>query len=576
LTARHLFVTLIAGLVLGSSSDCAGVPANARPAVAGLIAEFARHPIVAVAEYHQLRQAVDLYIALVRDPAFQRTVDDIVVEFASGQSQALLDRYIVNGDSLPPDTLRTIWRNTSKVASWDSPVYARWLAAIREVNRHLPATHRLRVLAGDTPVDWSRIRTPADWAALGPNDVSFARVIRDEVLAKHHKAFVVLGSNHLGRGGSFRDGSENTTTRVEAASPGSMYIALMFSGWPGGDTTESRITREHWPVPGLADCKDEWPGSLVIANTSGVSSLGSRADGLLYVGPTAAFAVETPVHAEVETYDIDELDRRSYVEWSDSTHARRFLRLGKVVEYRVASAKLSQARRIWVYTPPGYDPRASAEFDLLVTFDGGVYLSEIPLPTMLDTLIAAKRIAPTVAVFVDDSSSAARLADLANHQRFVEFIGDELVPWTRQHFKIAHDPHRATLTGSSAGGLASAFVALRRPDLFGNVLSQSGAFWRGTEGSNGSPFEWLTGEFAARPKADLRFVLDVGSTENQGAMSGTAPSILDANRNLNLVLRAKGYQVWYTEVAGGRHAPASWAQRLPSDLTTLANGAHAH
>ena len=574
MTSRTLLAALLAGIAFGSASARADGAGSARPAVTALVAEFARHPVVAIAEYHQLPEAADLYIALVRDPAFQREVNDIVIEFASGQSQALLDRYIVKGDSLPPDALRTIWRNTTKAASWDSPVYARWLAAIREVNRSLPEAHRLRVLAGDTPVNWSRLHAPADWAALGPNDVSFARVIREEVLARHHKALVVLGSNHLGRGGSFRDRSENTTTRVEAAAPGSMYVALMFSGWPGGDTTESRIARERWPVPGLCSCHGEWPGELLVANASGVSKLGSCADGLLYMGPTAALSEQLPARSEVETFDTDELDRRSYIEWGDSTRARKFLGLGKVVEYRLASATLGQTRRIWVYTPPGYQVGSGRDCDLLVAFDGGAYLSDIPLPTMLDTLLAAKRIAPTVAVFVDDSSRAVRLADLANHERFVKFIGDELVPWTRAHFKVSHDPHHAALTGSSAGGLASAFIALRRPDLFGNVLSQSGAFWRGAEGSDGAPFEWLTGQFRASAKQDIRFLLEVGSTEFHGAIGGTAPSILDANRRLRDVLREKGYEVMYTEVPNGVHAAETWAPRLPGALAALASAGH--
>jgi len=243
---------------------------------------------------------------------------------------------------------------------------------------------------------------------------------------------------------------------------------------------------------------------------------------------------------------------------------------GRVAEYSFASAAYGRARRLWVYTPPGYSTPKATDHDLLVVFDGDQYLTEIPLPRMLDSLLAAKRIAPTVALFVDDSSGRARLDDLANHQRFVTFIGDELMPWIRRNWKVTHDPHRSTVTGSSAGGLASAFLALRRSDLFGNVLSQSGAFWRGAEGSNGPPFEWLTSQYASSPKRDVRFFLDVGSTENRGAIGGTAPSILDANRRLRDALRAKGYEVNYTEVPGGEHRPESWRQRLPLGLVMLA------
>jgi enterochelin esterase-like enzyme len=126
------------------------------------------------------------------------------------------------------------------------------------------------------------------------------------------------------------------------------------------------------------------------------------------------------------------------------------------------------------------------------------------------------------------------------------------------------------VTGSSAGGLAAAYVAWKRPDLFGNVLSQSGAFWRGNEGSNDPPYEWLTGQYAAAPKRDIRFVLEVGALESQGALGGAAPSILEANRRLRDALRKKGYDVTYAEVPNGRHTPESWRERLPDAIAALA------
>jgi hypothetical protein len=85
-------------------------------------------------------------------PRIARTVDDIVIEFASRQSQPVLDRYIA-GQDVPVEELRRVWRDTTKVAGWESPVYARWLEAIRDVNRGLPATHKSGVLAGDTKVE---------------------------------------------------------------------------------------------------------------------------------------------------------------------------------------------------------------------------------------------------------------------------------------------------------------------------------------------------------------------------------------------------------------------------------------
>lgn len=243
---------------------------------------------------------------------------------------------------------------------------------------------------------------------------------------------------------------------------------------------------------------------------------------------------------------------------------------GRVTEHTIQSRVLGQDRHVWVYTPPGHRPGDTLDDNLVLGFDGAEYTGEIPLPTILDSLIVSDRIPPTIAVLIDDASGGRRLADLANHARFASFVTDELMPWIRQHYRVSRDPRRTIITGSSAGGLAAAYLAFKRPDLFGNVLSQSGAFWRGDEGTNGSPYEWLTAQFRAAPRKPIHFFIDVGSTESRGAMGGAAPSILVANRRLRDVLRAKGYAVEYFEVPGGRHDPADWRLRLPAGLVALA------
>src|SRR5258708_3473711 len=62
-------------------------------AVAGIVAALNQRPVIILGEAHWLRQAGDFYIRLVRDPSFQDTVQDIVVEFARRNNQPLIDRY---------------------------------------------------------------------------------------------------------------------------------------------------------------------------------------------------------------------------------------------------------------------------------------------------------------------------------------------------------------------------------------------------------------------------------------------------------------------------------------------------
>jgi enterochelin esterase-like enzyme len=226
-------------------------------------------------------------------------------------------------------------------------------------------------------------------------------------------------------------------------------------------------------------------------------------------------------------------------------------------------------RRIWVYTPPGYDAAAKTPYDLLIAFDGREYVEDIALPAILDALLAEKKAPAFVAVLIDNGTGAPRLADLGNRESFAEFLSGQLIPYVRERWTVTRDPRHTIVAGSSAGGLAAAFVAYRHPEVFGNVLSQSGAFWRGPEASNEPPFEWLTGQYAASPRKDTRFVLEVGSRESAGALGGSAPSILEANRRLRDTLLRKGYDVAYTEVPDGTHSTETWRARLPAMIARM-------
>jgi len=253
--------------------------------------------------------------------------------------------------------------------------------------------------------------------------------------------------------------------------------------------------------------------------------------------------------------------------------SRPSIRAGTVEGFLLPSPHDHRMRRVWVYTPPGYEASRDTAHRLVIAFDGPEYLDDIPLPLMLDTLLAAGKAPPCVAVLIDDSTFAARLDDLANRAWFADYLANDVVPWIQAHWRVTHDPHRVLVTGSSAGGLAAAHVALKRPDRFGNVLSQSGAFWRGNEASNGPPFEWLTSQVTRGPRRDVRFWLEVGALETKGAIGGTAPSILDANRRLRDALVAKGYRVEYAEVPNGVHAPESWRVRLARGIVALTTDA---
>ena len=251
------------------------------------------------------------------------------------------------------------------------------------------------------------------------------------------------------------------------------------------------------------------------------------------------------------------------------TPARHDVPAGRLASFVVHDSSYMRDRQVWVYTPPAYDAHRADPYPLLVAFDGDEYRDTMPLPGTLDTLLAGGKAPAFVALLVDDGDGPARIADLGNSRRMADFLGNQLVPWVRKGWHVTTDPHRVIVTGSSAGGLGAAYVAFERPDLFGNVWSQSGAFWRGAEASNEPPYEWLTAQIVRSPRRDIRFVLDVGEMEIHPTLGGSGPNFRDANRRFRDALRQKGYAVTYAEVPGGNHAPQWWRLRLGEGIETL-------
>jgi len=121
------------------------------------------------------------------------------------------------------------------------------------------------------------------------------------------------------------------------------------------------------------------------------------------------------------------------------------------------------------------------------------------------------------------------------------------------------------VAGSSAGGLMAASIALCHPDVFGNVLSQSGfVVWKPEDDPRD---HWLARQVQDHPAVPVRWYLDVGTLEDTPRPDGGA-TMIEANRSLRDALRAKGYEVWYAEFSGG-HDYLCWQGTLADGLMAL-------
>jgi enterochelin esterase family protein len=312
-------------------------------------------------------------------------------------------------------------------------------------------------------------------------------------------------------------------------------------------------------------------------------SQGIDNDAIAMIAAAARTDPLNPKRWRVNPQNIDAIrEERSMVEMPDAPPQPFIVQkvgtpAGQIEKRRFKSTLLNNEREVAAYLPPGYSHDAKP-FALLIIFDEINYLGDpnqivlIPTPTILDNLIAAKRIPSVVALFIGNVPDG-RDRELGCNPLFADFLSSELLPWARSLYNITVDPRLTVITGSSLGGVAAACAALRHSENFGNVLSQSGAFhWPAPPGdptpNSGMAPEpnWIARQFIASPKLPLRFYLDAGSEEFDA--NGDGSSILMTNRNLRDVLLAKGYEVHFQEFAGG-HDYLSWRGTLADGLMAL-------
>ncbi len=172
-----------------------------QPAVEAILGALDDHEVVALGSIaHGTLDMDHLVLDLLRDPRLPGKVQDIAVECGNALYQPLLDRYIAGGAVSLAD-VRQVWRNTSQPMECPfSLFYDALFPLVRRINQLLPAGSRLRVLACDPPIDWSRVHRPEDLHGLMGRDESIASVIENEVLARHRKALMLFGINHIRHG----------------------------------------------------------------------------------------------------------------------------------------------------------------------------------------------------------------------------------------------------------------------------------------------------------------------------------------------------------------------------------------
>jgi hypothetical protein len=258
-------------------------------ATSAMIHAFDTHNIVMFGEIHGNKQEYEWLCKLVARPEFADRVDDIVVEFGNALYQKSVDRYIA-GEDVPLEQVEKAWRNTIGAVGPASPVYGMLYKAVRDANMKRHGERPMRLVLGDPYGDWDKIENAEDLGPyLGNREQWYARVVKEQVLAKGHRALLIMGAGHFRR----RPGPGFVEQEILAAGARTYLVVFGTNAVGSYDDLDKRF--QSWPAPVIVPLAGTWVGELpaipVLTGGTGPTTplkLADAADALLYMVPRDA------------------------------------------------------------------------------------------------------------------------------------------------------------------------------------------------------------------------------------------------------------------------------------------------
>jgi enterochelin esterase family protein len=227
------------------------------------------------------------------------------------------------------------------------------------------------------------------------------------------------------------------------------------------------------------------------------------------------------------------------------------------------SPTLSLTRRMYIYTPPGYE-NSKSKYPVLYLLHGGggdedAWTTLGRAHIILDNLIAQGKAKPMIIVMTNgNANQAAAQGDspvlplqevrpptatggLSSTGRFEASLVKDVVPYIESHFRVLKDKNNRAIAGLSMGGGHTQRITLTNPDMFAYI----GIFSAGTRNIT----EELENQFKVLKTKNPKLYWVGCGVDDQLAYLGS--------RTLTDLLKKDGFNYLFRETPGG-HTWANW------------------
>jgi enterochelin esterase-like enzyme len=246
---------------------------------------------------------------------------------------------------------------------------------------------------------------------------------------------------------------------------------------------------------------------------------------------------------------------------------------GVVQELWYKAKTTGEFRRVYVYTPPGYDKSLTTRFPVLYLQHGGTndetsWVKEGHVSFIMDNLLAEKKIVPMLVVMERGYGTIAqtspqqtvpydpelyKAAEPKSQNTFTQIMMKDLIPLIDGRYRTIADREHRAMAGLSGGAQQTMLTGLSNLDAFAYIGDFSGpGVARGYLASPASVYNGvLTKPDLLNSKLKLLWIGD-----------GTAEATYKDQLQFHQALEKNGVKHVYFEVPGTAHEWASWRRHL--------------
>jgi enterochelin esterase-like enzyme len=269
-----------------------------------------------------------------------------------------------------------------------------------------------------------------------------------------------------------------------------------------------------------------------------------------------------PLHMDTASMKVSVLRMnaaRPFPDWSTMRSVAR----GRVFEHLIDSSEVGfHERKLWVYTPPGYDGSGMA-YPLLIMEDGQWAVGPLQVPYIADALIKHERMQPAVIAMIQSGSQEDRTREYIANDRHYAFLLTELLPFLQPRYRV--DSTRIAVAGVAIGAAAAAHAALTNPAVFSSLMMISPPLGKGP---GQDQLREYTVRFASAELLPQRIFQSVGRYEARGRFFKPA-------QTLNGILSTRSDLAYRFVETGSGHGLVGFASIMPEALAWILPGAAA-